>query len=696
MMYGGKAPPGPNQLPGRHAIGVGGVSGKSGQEAVARDQSWRQRKMGGDFANRGAFQTDFSQANEARGQQMGALGLSRDAAMGNAPSRAEKLAQRMGDNSVSATMAAAAGARGGPAGQAAALRNAQNAQAIARQKTTNDIGALRADEMARARGELMAGSSALRAGDLQTAGIQTQNELAQRGLNQQGQLAMEGYANDIDKAQAMVDLGMAQDDSANWRAMLEADNRQRINTSQVNQHSKDRETNALLSIFGGAASGVGGALGSILSDEKSKTNVRDMTTGEHPPWMPDEEDVDAIRFGPNASDDALDDRYADGARPPPAWLEEEMRPPPPPTEEKGVAGAPRGYASRRRAPMGSSLRDEDGRAPGSADWDRYGAGAKREGDPDWTKGGSTPKPDAKTKNTKAAIAGGFQKFGERIERQPTQSMGYAFVSDPFSKSEMSPLSGPAPVSFGGPGGLLGGSVMGEDKAHKSFGTRFQRDPVAGPVKISDPAAKRAAFSEGFTYGQGELFWGSKGEANKETLPDYMKKTREPTRSGDGRMLTVEGPATATRIDPKARGERPPPSPDAWGRSTESGPQRPSMQGLPKDPRTGERLYPSRNDPMSAPPAQMMDAIGGGKTFSYKPGVPGEDPNKQHFGTTTADLKRTPMGASMVQPAHPSTGGYETIDVREAVGPTLAGLGNLNQRLRRLEATAAPPARKKGR
>ena len=95
---------------------------------------------------------------------------------------------------------------------------------------------------------------------------------------------------------------------------------------------------------------------------------------------------------------------------------------------------------------------------------------------------------------------------------------------------------------------------------------------------------------------------------------------------------------------------------------------------------------------------MMDAIGPGKSFNYKPGVPGEDPAQKHFGTTTQDLRQTPMGASMVQ-TDPQTG-FDAIDVREAVGPTLASLGNLNQRLRRLEgrdvATEGEHAPRRGR
>ena len=71
---------------------------------------------------RPAFQSDMTQSNEARGLGMKGVGLSLDAAQGNAPSRAEILARRMGDDSVDASLATSAGTRGGPMAQASAMR----------------------------------------------------------------------------------------------------------------------------------------------------------------------------------------------------------------------------------------------------------------------------------------------------------------------------------------------------------------------------------------------------------------------------------------------------------------------------------------------------------------------------------------------------------------------------------------------
>lgn len=85
---------------------------------------------------------------------------------------------------------------------------------------------------------------------------------------------------------------------------------------------------------------------------------------------------------------------------------------------------------------------------------------------------------------------------------------------------------------------------------------------------------------------------------------------------------------------------------------------------------------------SAPPAEMMKSLEGGVTFHYKPGIPGEDPSEQKFGTTTTHLKSTEMGNTMVK-VDPETG-LEVISVKDAIGPILASLSNLDARFRVVE------------
>lgn len=107
---------------------------------------------------------------------------------------------------------------------------------------------------------------------------------------------------------------------------------------------------------------------------------------------------------------------------------------------------------------------------------------------------------------------------------------------------------------------------------------------------------------------------------------------------------------------------------------------------PMNPQARKGAISSRDakeDLEKAAPAEMMDHIGSGISYRYKPGVPGTEPEKRHYGTTTQQLSKSSMGKSMVVPG---PGGYDAIDTKEAVGPVLASLGNLNARLRRLEVS----------
>lgn len=60
-----------------------------------------------------------------------------------------------------------------------------------------------------------------------------------------------------------------------------------------------------------------------------------------------------------------------------------------------------------------------------------------------------------------------------------------------SAAALGPSQAVAPTSFAGSGGLAGGSVAGEDKAHKAFGARFGKNPMAygdadgGPVQAGE-------------------------------------------------------------------------------------------------------------------------------------------------------------------------------------------------------------------
>ncbi len=647
----------------RDLITYGGFSGRPGQASSQVGEVNRMRQMGSSMGGREAYQNDYRLSDASRAQQQGALGLARDAAMGNAPSRAELLGQRMIDDSIDASMAVAGGARGGALAQASALGAAQRAGAVTRQAGTRDLAAMRADEMARARDAYMAGATGMRGQDLSQAGMQAENERFQRGLNQTGQLAMEGMAHDVNKTQAMINMQQLAEEGANAR-----------NQSQVNQHSQDRETGFIGGLIGGAAGAAGGLLGKI-SDPRAKEPMGTL--------------------GPSPLS------YAAGPQP-----------------------APSGYAASRAGQDGYMFGPEPGApspsssmggAPGADDWTRFGApgaadmratmaapgsAAAQTSGVDWTNGGTTGAPAGGPDGggVLGAIGAGFSGFaGQPAQGAPAAgapgggalgALGAGFsgfagamkTSDPMTKTAMSPMSGPASTAWGGAfhsgtEQLSGGGMdpMAGIKWNNAEIGGMVSDPSGGMLKVSDNRAKLAeAWDQGHAAAIADV------EKASRMSPDELKRRSE----GDDYHPAA---AAARSIKSRAWDEG-----DASGRTAGYGQatrDQMTAQLAEDDRKRGIRQPTSftrdkRADELqSAPPAQMMDAIGPGKAFRYKPGVPGEDPSRPQFGTTTQDLKQTPMGASMVAP-HPS--GFDAIDVREAVGPTLASLGNLNQRVRLLE------------
>lgn len=225
---------------------------------VGRRTRWevdRARNMAATAANRQAYQQDFGdyqnamgQAGQAREGQADALAMQREAALGNAPSRAELLGRQMADQGLQSQMAMAASSRGGSLAQAAAMRNAQQGQGAYMQQAENQMAGLRAEEMSNARNAYMAGASGMRGQDmgaaqlgLQRTGMETQNEQFQRQLNQQGQQFGEQMAADVLGQQLKADAGTAQ-------------------LHQADKHHDDDRVDKLVAATAGAVGSIGGKL----------------------------------------------------------------------------------------------------------------------------------------------------------------------------------------------------------------------------------------------------------------------------------------------------------------------------------------------------------------------------------------------------------------------------------------------------
>lgn len=146
-----------------------------------------------------AYNQTRDQAQQSRASELEALGLTRDAAMGNAPSAAQATLQRGVDAANQGASSLAASARGGGGNLALAGLQAGQQQATNAAAAGQEASILRANEMATARAAYQDASIRQRANELTAQGLdqqtafkqaQLESETAQRRLT--GGVAYEG------------------------------------------------------------------------------------------------------------------------------------------------------------------------------------------------------------------------------------------------------------------------------------------------------------------------------------------------------------------------------------------------------------------------------------------------------------------------------------------------------------------------
>lgn len=180
----------PRSVPGNAPIqvqsGFGSLLGTPGGSAAQQTQNMGGKVPIGQMAtviDPSTYYGNRAQYDQTRGQQVDANGMLRDAAMGNVPSVAE-LQLRMGQEALARqAMGMAASGRGN---QAASRLAAMNAGVLGGQQLNQQQAALRAAEMAQARGAYSGALAGLAGQDLGAASqaaqiAQTQDELAMRG-----------------------------------------------------------------------------------------------------------------------------------------------------------------------------------------------------------------------------------------------------------------------------------------------------------------------------------------------------------------------------------------------------------------------------------------------------------------------------------------------------------------------------------
>ncbi len=219
-----------------------GMPGYSGHDEMishgsgAQDAANRYQGMGAAAGGNAAPQANYDVANhysgmgdQARDSQGNALGMMQSAAQGNQPSAAAIQMQQGNDAAVANQMSMAAGARGAGAMAGAQQQAMGNASQMSTQNQ-NNMGALRAQEMASARGAYGNMATGMRSGDLAAQGaaanqsqFQSQMQGQQNALNQQGQMGYEQMGYNVNNAQLGARMGYQGFNQDQWKAQAGMD-----------------------------------------------------------------------------------------------------------------------------------------------------------------------------------------------------------------------------------------------------------------------------------------------------------------------------------------------------------------------------------------------------------------------------------------------------------------------------------------
>lgn len=225
-VYGAKA-----KGPGAAAQYGSETGGALSYNQYTHDQAQKALNQTGPQINQGAYGAQDATERQGRMQAQGALGALQDAAEGKAPSAAEIQMHSGLDAATQAQYALAHSATGNGSAMSAAQRQALLNASQIQQAGVGQAAALRAGEMATARGQWAQAALQQRTADLQRLGMsmdeaqkQAQLALGQRGLNAQTALGYEGLGQNATLAQLQADqqkMGLDQG-ASNLQAQLNA------------------------------------------------------------------------------------------------------------------------------------------------------------------------------------------------------------------------------------------------------------------------------------------------------------------------------------------------------------------------------------------------------------------------------------------------------------------------------------------
>lgn len=209
-----------------------GNTGVDGLGTAATDR----QNLGNQGQNRDYVHLDNSLGDESRRSQMDALGMMRQAALGEVPSVAQLQMQQGLDQAVRNQAAMASSARGMSA-LALAQQNAAVNTAMLNQRTASDQSILRAQEMDAARGAYGGMATGIRGLDEGRAATQAGLEAQQRGLNDQYQLGMYGQAGGLLQSQVQARNEANQQQIQIWLAKAGMNKEAQERAAQQNQQT---------------------------------------------------------------------------------------------------------------------------------------------------------------------------------------------------------------------------------------------------------------------------------------------------------------------------------------------------------------------------------------------------------------------------------------------------------------------------
>lgn len=235
----------------------------AGMGATERAQMYD--RLGADAQKREAVQADFGLARAQMGRgddaQADAIGMLREAALGSAPSVAQKQLQMGQDAAMRSQESLRASARGA-SGVALADYGAAANIAAGQQATNAQQGLVRAQEMAEARGALMSGTTAARGQSIQAAGLEgswsqgnAALQMQQREANDRRDAAMRAAAEGVAGQQGTMNLAQQQ---AMQRAYEEQQQREAA-ARAGNNASSERVVGMVVGGLSGAANSMGAA-----------------------------------------------------------------------------------------------------------------------------------------------------------------------------------------------------------------------------------------------------------------------------------------------------------------------------------------------------------------------------------------------------------------------------------------------------